>query len=144
MKKNILFTRVGYHYVPTTNLSQSIDWYINHLGLKLISRFEDRGSDIAVMHYPHKNAIALLLVETNDYKPLSLSRNGLAYPILAMNCPDIEYTYEFMKEKGVKVDKLQTLGAGEAKYFYFEDNQGNLLEAAWSKWDPTDEMKEDF
>ncbi len=144
MEKNFLFSRVGYHYIPTTNLSQSIDWYTNHLGLKLISRFEDRGSEIAVMHYPHKNAIAVLLVETNDYKPLFLSRNGLPYPILAMNCPDIEYTHQFMKEKGVKVDKLQSLGAGEAKYFYFEDNQGNLLEATWSQWDPTDEIKEDF
>jgi hypothetical protein len=39
---------------------------------------------------------------------------------------------------------LNTLGAGEAKYFYFRDNVGNLLEAAWSIWDPKDEIKADF
>ena len=35
-----------------------------------------------------------------------------------------------------------TRSESEAKYFYFRDNQGHLLEAAWSKWDPTDEYKE--
>jgi len=29
-------------------------------------------------------------------------------------------------------------------YFYFRDNEGNLLEAAWSIWDQKDEIKEDF
>lgn len=42
------------------------------------------------------------------------------------------------------VEDLHTLGNGEAKYFYFRDLEGNLLEAAWSIWDPVDEFKEDF
>ncbi|MGN7358397.1 hypothetical protein ACTHPF_13785 [Paenibacillus sp. SAF-054] len=45
---------------------------------------------------------------------------------------------------GVEVQELQTLGEGEAKYFYFQDPEGNLLEAAWSKWDEEDEIKEHF
>jgi catechol 2,3-dioxygenase-like lactoylglutathione lyase family enzyme len=63
---------------------------------------------------------------------------------MALNCPDIEYTHKLLKDKGIMIDDLQALGAGEAKYFYFRDNEGNLLEAAWSIWDPKDEIKEEF
>lgn len=61
-----------------------------------------------------------------------------------MNCPDIEYTHQKLKEHHIEVQEIHSLGGGEAKYFYFKDNQGNLLEAAWSKWDPADELKESF
>lgn len=30
------------------------------------------------------------------------------------------------------------------KELYFRDNEGNLLEAAWSIWDPKDDIKEDY
>lgn len=141
----VRFTRVGYAYLPTTRLQESIDWYVRHLGLRLISQFEDRGSQIAVLHYPHRQAIAVLLVETTDVSPLALRRNGNDYPVLALNCPDIEATYHALREEGVHiVHELTALGAGEAKYFYFRDNEGNLLEGAWSKWDPEDEIKPEF
>ncbi|WP_229106794.1 VOC family protein [Paenibacillus sp. 1001270B_150601_E10] len=85
-----------------------------------------------------------LLIETTDQQSLSILRNGTPFPIMAMNCPDIEYTYKQLKDKGIQVDELHTLGDGEAKYFYFRDLDGNLLEAAWSRWDPQDEIKEHF
>ncbi|SCY56326.1 VOC family protein [Alkaliphilus peptidifermentans] len=144
MKKKILFTRVGYTYVPTTKIDESIYWYTKNLGLKLIDKFEDRGSLIAVLHYPHKNAIAVVLIETKDYGPLYIMRNGVKFPVMAMSCLDIEYTYKILKENGVEVDDINILGDGEAKYFYFKDNEGNLLEAAWSIWDLEDEVKENF
>ncbi|WP_055667515.1 VOC family protein [Desnuesiella massiliensis] len=144
MKNEILFTRVGYSYLPTTKIDESINWYIKNLGLKLVDKFEDRGSFIGVLHYPHKNAIAVVLIETKDYKPLEIIRNGQKFPVMAMNCPDIEYTHEKLKEKGVEVEDINILGEGKAKYFYFKDNEGNLLEAAWSTWDPVDEFKLNF
>ncbi|WP_235782037.1 hypothetical protein [Paenibacillus senegalensis] len=50
-----------------------------------------------------------------------------------------------MSDKEVIIEKeLTSLGAGEARYFYFRDNSGNLLEAAWSIWDPEDEFKDEF
>lgn len=64
MKNQILFTRVGYSYLPTTDIQTSINWYTKNLGLKLINKFEDRGSLIGILHYPHKNAISLVLIET--------------------------------------------------------------------------------
>lgn len=63
---------------------------------------------------------------------------------MAINYPNIKYTYEYMMKNGVDVEELHTLGAGEAKYFYFRDNEGNLLEAAWSKFDLEEDMKEEF
>jgi catechol 2,3-dioxygenase-like lactoylglutathione lyase family enzyme len=144
MGKQVLFTRIGYSYLPTTDIQSSINWYTKNLGLKLINKFEDRGSLIGILHYPHKNAIALVLIETNYYKPLEIIRNGTKFPIMAMNCPDIEYTHKRLKENGVEVEDINILGEGEAKYFYFRDNEGNFLEAAWSIWDQKDEIKEYF
>jgi catechol 2,3-dioxygenase-like lactoylglutathione lyase family enzyme len=144
VSQQLAFTRVGYTYVPTTNIDASIEWYTKYLDFKLRDKFQDRGSFIAVLHHPHKNSIAFLLIETEDNKPLEIMRNGKPFPIMALNCPDIEYTHSFLQEKGVWIEELKTLGAGEAKYFYFRDNEGNLLEAAWSIWDPKDEIKDEF
>lgn len=144
LENQILFARIGYTYLPTTKIDDSINWYTKNLGLKLISKFEDRGSFIGVLHYPHKNAIALVLIETEDYKPLEIIRNGRKFPVMSMDCPDIEYTHKILKDNGVEVEDINILGNGEAKYFYFKDNEGNLLEAAWSIWDVKDEIKEDF
>lgn len=144
MSAEFTFTRIGYVYVPTTNIDESIEWYTNNLSFKLMNKFQDRGSYLAVLHHPHKNSIALLLIETKDKQALEISRNGNSFPIMAINCPDIEFTHRYLKSQGINVEELLTLGAGEARYFYFRDNQGNLLEAAWSIWDPKDEIKEDF
>lgn len=144
MSGEYVFTRIGYVYVPTTKIDESIEWYTQNLEFKLMDKFKDRGSNLAVLHHPHRNSIALLLIETEDRRPLEISRNGRPFPIMALNCSDIEYTHTYLKTNGVLVEDLHTLGAGEAKYFYFRDNEGNLLEAAWSKWDPKDEIKKDF
>jgi catechol 2,3-dioxygenase-like lactoylglutathione lyase family enzyme len=144
MSQQFAFSRVGYVYVPTTQIDRSITWYTDNLEFILMNKFQDRGSNIAVLHHPHKNSIALLLIETKDNHPLEIIRNGKPFPIMAINCPDIEYTHILLKNKGVHVEEVNTLGAGDAKYFYFRDNEGNLLEAAWSIWDPKDEMKAEF
>lgn len=138
------FTRIGYVYVPTSRLDESIAWYSKNLEFMLMNKFEDRGSFLAVMHHPHMHSIALLLIETEDKHRLEISRNGSPFPIMALQCPDIEYAHSYLKENGVAVQELYTLGEGEAKYFYFRDNEGNMLEAAWSKWDPVDEVKEGY
>lgn len=144
MINDFLFTRIGYVYVPTSHLDESIAWYTSHLEFKLVNKFEDRGSWLAVLHHPGKQSIALLLIETRDEARLEITRNGRPFPVMAINCPDIEKTYNALKHQGVDVQDLHTLGNGEAKYFYFRDNEGNLLEAAWSVWDPKEEIKEDF
>ncbi|GJM79012.1 hypothetical protein HMSSN139_15080 [Paenibacillus sp. HMSSN-139] len=97
---------------------------------------------MAVLHHPHQQSIALLLIETESPQRLEILRNGNPFPIMAMNCPDIEYTHGFLRNKGVEVEELMTLGNGEAKYFYFRDPEGNLLEGAWSIWDPVDDYKD--
>ncbi len=63
------------------------------------------------------------------------------WPLIAQT---LSTPHRSLKDSGVEVDELHTLGDGEAKYFYFRDNEGNLLEGAWSIWDPVDEIKEDF
>lgn len=132
---NILFSRVGYVYLPVVDIDKSIEWYRDILGLELKSKFNDRGTNIAVFHFRELNKVALLLVETTDSLKAEYLRNGKPFPVVAINCPDIEYTYNTLKSKGVEVGELMALGKGEAKYFYFKDIEGNRLEAAWSIWD---------
>lgn len=144
MRREFAFTRIGYVYVPTTKIDESITWYTENLDFKLMNKFQDRGSFLAVLHHPHQNSIALLLIETKDKQPLEIIRNGNYFPIMALNCPDIERTHQLLRDKGLNIEDLQTLGSGEAKYFYFRDNEGNLLEATWSIWDSKDEIKEEF
>lgn len=144
MNKEFTFARIGYVYLPTSNIDESIAWYTSNLSFELMDKFIDRGSFLAVLHHPYKSSIALLLIETEDDKRMEILRNGKPFPIMAINCPDIEYTYKYLKSNGVMVEDIQILGDGEAKYFYFRDNQGNFLEAAWSIWDSKDEIKEDF
>jgi len=144
MSKEFRFSRIGYVYVPTSSIKESIEWYTGNLNFRLMNSFQDRGSYLAVLHHPHKHSIALLLIETENNNRLEILRNGKPFPIMAINCPNIEYTHESLKNKGIEVEDLQTLGTGEAKYFYFRDNQGNLLEGAWSIWDPVDDYKDEF
>ncbi|GIP29294.1 hypothetical protein J23TS9_44240 [Paenibacillus sp. J23TS9] len=144
MTHSFSFLRIGYVYIPTTRIDESIAWYTEHLDFKLMDKFEDRGSLLAVLHHPHLNSIAMLLIETHVKQQLEITRNGKPFPIMALNCADIKYTYDKLKNSGVAVEELHTLGEGEAKYFYFRDPEGNLLEAAWSKWDPQDEIKDHF
>ncbi|MBM6995229.1 VOC family protein [Paenibacillus sp. DXFW5] len=144
MSKTYKFSRIGYVYVPTSRIDASIQWYTDNLEFTLINKFEDRGSNLAVLHHPHQHSIALLLIETESPNRLEILRNGNPFPIMAINCPNIEYTHEMLRNKGVEVEDLMTLGNGEAKYFYFRDPEGNLLEGAWSKWDPVDEYKDEF
>lgn len=140
----LLATQVGYVYLPTTDIEKTVLWYRDKLGLQLVNQFEDRGSQIAVLHFPHKHAIAIVLVETSDDRPLSIVRNASPYPVFTINCPDIEFTHQYLSGQGVEVEAIHSLGDGEAKYFYFQDDQGNLLEAAWSQWDLVDEVKDSF
>jgi len=87
---------------------------------------------------------ALLLIETDQAHRLEINRNGKPFPIMALNCVDIKKTHLLFKSRQLDVEELHTLGEGEAKYFYFRDNAGNLLEAAWSLWDIKDELKDNF
>lgn len=127
--------RVGYLYLPATDIDASIEWYQNVLGLELKSKFGDDDSHIAVFNFKGAPNVALLLFETTDTAPASYKRNGHQFQVAALNCLDIEYSHRTLKEKGVEVGDIVVLGNGEAKYFYFHDLNGNRMEMAWSIWD---------
>jgi catechol 2,3-dioxygenase-like lactoylglutathione lyase family enzyme len=130
-----LFSRPGCIYIPIIDMDKGIEWYRDVLGLEFKTKFNDRGTNIAVFHFSEVKNIALLLFETEDSLKGEYLRNGVPFPVASINCPDIEYTYKMLKDKNVQVEDVVTLGKGEAKYFYFKDFEGNKLEAAWSIWD---------
>lgn len=61
MVQPVRFSQIGYVYVSTPKIDESITWYTKHLSFQLINKFEDRGSHIAVLHHPHKHAIACII-----------------------------------------------------------------------------------
>lgn len=75
MKHDFAFSRIGYVYIPTTQIDESIHWYTENLNFKLMNKFQDRGTFVAVLHHPHQNSIALLLIETQDKQSLEITRN---------------------------------------------------------------------
>ncbi|PGZ94372.1 hypothetical protein COE51_22875 [Bacillus pseudomycoides] len=134
-----LFSRVGHVYVPVRNLEKAVQWYECVLGLERKAQFVDRkeykNSQVAVFHFGGLRKVVLLLFETENESVGQYVRNGLPFPIFAMNCTNIEETYRDLQEKDVRVEEIVTLGNNEAKYFYFWDLDGNMFEAAWSVWD---------
>lgn len=133
---NIEHTTIGHVYIPTTNIDDAVSWYEDNLGLILGDRFYDRGSLIAILKFFTNSKIAIILVETKDQKPLNINRNDRLFPVLSIYSKDIEKSHAYMVDHGIKVTSITTQGDNEAKYFYFYDLDGNLLEIAWSIWDP--------
>ena len=144
MKNQLSFTRIGSVYVPTTNIEAAIEWYTKNLQFKCVNKFEELGTTLGILHHPHVHSIAMVLIQTLDHLPLQISMNGKPFPIMSIHTPDIDHTHHLLRKKGVEVGKIHILGNNDAKYFHFKDKEGNLLEAAWSIWDPVDEIKEGF
>ena len=96
MNQELKFSRIGYVYIPTTRINESIAWYCENLEFKLMNKFQDRGSYLAVLHHSHQHSIALLLIETMDKQTLEINRNGTAFPIMAMEKRSI-FISEIMK-----------------------------------------------
>ncbi|WP_062049799.1 VOC family protein [Bacillus sp. JCM 19034] len=129
-----LFSRIGYTYLPTSNIDEAIEWYVNQLGFTLKSpKFNDGVGVVAVLSLPDGYSV-VLLVETNNETNAAFSRNGKPFQTLALNCPDLPYTHEMLKNNGVDVSEI-IVRSEEAKYFIIKDPDGNLIEAAWSVWD---------
>jgi hypothetical protein len=61
-----------------------------------------------------------LLVETEDKQALEISRNGHPFPIMAINCPDIEYTHRYLKSQGVLVEEYARLEPERRDIFILE------------------------
>lgn len=134
MSENILFNRIGYTYLPTSNIDKAIQWYVDKLGFTLKSpKFRDGASDVAVLTLPDGYAVVLLVETTNETRAC-FDRNGESFQTLALTCPDLPYAHETLKNKDVDVSEI-FVRSEEAKYFIIKDPDGNLIEAAWSIWD---------
>ncbi|MDQ0229027.1 VOC family protein [Metabacillus malikii] len=132
--KKSLFSRVGYLYIPANNIDESIEWYQSKLGLTLkMPKFQDDIGNVAVLS-PPEGDVVILLAETKDDTTANFLRNGLPFQTVTLNCPDLKYTHEKLKDSGVEVSEIRNRGEN-AKYFLITDPSGNLIEAAWSIWD---------
>lgn len=83
---------------------------------------------------PPEGNVVLLLVETKDDTSADFLRDGRPYQTVTLNCPDLEYTHQTLKEKDVEVTEIVT-GGEHAKYFIFADPSGNHIKATCSIWD---------
>ncbi|MCK0471049.1 VOC family protein [Halalkalibacter sp. APA_J-10(15)] len=128
-----LFSRVGYVYMPTTNMDESIRWYEENLGFTLEgNKFRDGSNDfdVAVLMLPEGNTVVLLVEIHNQ----SFENQDKTVPTLALTCPDLQSTHHMLQERGVDVSEI-IVRSEDAKYFIIKDPSGNVIEAAWSIWD---------
>lgn len=67
MSNDYLFTRIGYVYMPTSDIEKSIEWYTYHLDFKLMQKFADRGSLLAAA--PSSHAFHSLIAYRDGRQP---------------------------------------------------------------------------
>lgn len=104
--------------IPVTNQEESMNFYVNKLGFKVIADTQFDSNKRWIQLAPNKDAQTTISLVTwfENMKPGSLQ--GL---VLSTN--DIEETYNCLKQKGVEVSSIDNTPWG--KFIYFHDPDGN-------------------
>ncbi len=124
-----------FHHVAFTvrNLDESIAWYQEKIGAKVISRYEKRGSEIA--HIQVGDVRIEFFDYTQDSKPLPEYRKELFTDLhtigtkhLCIEVENLDDTIAELTRKGVTfVTKIDTAGFG-GRYIFLRDCNDILIE----------------
>jgi catechol 2,3-dioxygenase-like lactoylglutathione lyase family enzyme len=108
--------------IRTTNLNESIDFYVAGLGFELDFRFEDFYAGIRVAE---GQIFHLKLVDEQD-PSIDFVRTG-GHLHLFLSSDDIEADAERCRRNGVKFHQAIAQTPWGTKEFYVFDNQGHML-----------------
>lgn len=124
---NQLITHIATIEIPVSNLSQSIQFYIDILGVEA----EFVGERNAMLSFKSKGVPTLFLVETKESQGLAFrnSNNDIIHSVVDFYTPALTELYEWLKEKNVEVGPLNVNPANGIGGFGFKDPDGNLLSA---------------
>lgn len=115
-------------YLPVLDQEETIKWYQEKLG------FDWNGHCFELGYGPD-----IMLVNVNNKEDVKLTYNtdhwegeDFEMYILTYKSPNIEETYETLKERGVKVSDIKMYD-GNRKCFRFYDLNGHRFDV-WSGW----------
>ena len=118
--------------IRTSNLEKSIDFYIKHLGLQLLSRREitANNAEIAFLRDPEaKGAILELTFYRNQRKFLQSDYENRLFDHLAFDVQDINGTLNVMRKTGIVItDEPFRLSPSGPLIAFVEDPDGTLIE----------------
>ena len=118
--------------IRTSNLEKSIDFYIKHLGLQLLSRREitANNAEIAFLRDPEaKGAVLELTFYRNQRKFLQSDYENRLFDHLAFDVQDINGTLNVMRKTGIVItDEPFRLSPSGPLIAFVEDPDGTLIE----------------
>jgi len=119
--------------IAVSNLSDSLPFYENALGLKLMSKEEVKDQKVSVAMLECGESHIELLEPTSEESPIArfIEKKGPGIHHIAIKVKDIDVELQRMKEQGVRlIDEKPRIGAGGLKiaFVHPKSTNGVLLE----------------
>jgi catechol 2,3-dioxygenase-like lactoylglutathione lyase family enzyme len=111
-----MFQRIDTVFVPTRNIEEAANWYVNILGGTL--GWKSDGGEYQSIRFGGETTLTLFL--TDDEMYFQPKRAYFNFYV-----PDVLEAHSYLKANDVKVEDVAEYGA---KYFAFFDFDGNCLE----------------
>lgn len=135
-------SKLGHVGISVSDLDEAVDFYTNHLGLRLTERFtypkEKIGHGVAVSAGAFvrcdatHHCISIFQLADPDLSKSDKLRLGLHHLAFEFSSSeDLVSKYVQLKEQGVKIVNCRIGGPGNQPRFYANDMDGNLLEFYW-------------
>ncbi len=131
-KKDGKSIRADHFAFPVSELTRSVDFYVNKLGLKLLSYQTDRENHEAFAFFELEGGNLELLQaldENNKPIPFENPKSSVPYsPHLAIGVDSLEERIQKLKEKNLPIAKGPLEIPGHVKWLYVHDPDQNTIE----------------
>lgn len=117
-----MIEKILYNEIPVKNMSRSIHWFKEILGLTFVWYSEEE--NLAQLNLP--SGQMLFLVETADETTANFTVNGRAHNVIGFQCSNIEQLFTHLKAHQVQVEEIEDDGAGNL-FLNFYDLDGNMF-----------------
>ncbi len=119
-------SRIATIELPVSNLENSIDFYMNVIGVHL----EYKGEREAMLSFGQRGVPTIYLVQTEEVIPVSFfdTHSKSARSFIDFYTPTLKDFYQWLKENKIEVGSLNVNEDGLGS-FCFKDPDGHLLNA---------------
>lgn len=126
----VIVKRIETIYLPVSNPKKSAEWYVKHLGLKLLSPVENSSTQAQLGLQSNQS---LFLIQSKDKTNATFVEiNGNEQSVLTLEVTNFEKCYQELENNGANITAIENQGdCGENFYLY--DPDGNKIDI-WSGW----------
>ncbi|MCM3586719.1 VOC family protein [Mesobacillus maritimus] len=127
MSSSTFISHVATIEIPVINLEQSVNFYMDVLGVEL----EFKGEKNAMLTFKKEGVPTFFLVETETTQGTSFknTNTGVVHSVIDFYTPRLQDFYQWLKEKNIEVGPLNIHPKNGYGGFGFKDPNGNLLSA---------------